>query len=301
MNTAAVVSGNRSEDIGEEIRETKRDTTPTNRIPTNRFPIHWRDVVDESDSTIIWRQENTLAIKLLGEKRGRNLIFLLTGTPLRFGISASINVAATALGCLADFKIVSNQVMISVATVIPAWILLSVSIFCDLAIVKRILFRDVVVFANLWLAVLFTIGFACILDWDTRGCANIPVYVAVLVSMSLVDAFPFHIRVATVPLLISLMSTVVFLMLCVNLGLLPDQNPNAVLYTIRGVGNIPLSVSAYGTFNDAGTALLLLNLNEIRARWPNRKKGTLRTVKVSVEGKDAPGGIDYAWVEKFVC
>lgn len=79
-----------------------------------------------------------------------------------------------------------------------------------------------------------------------------------------------------------------------NLGVFPDQSPSAALYMVTGIGKFPLSISAYGTFNDALVAPVVLNMNEIRHRWPNRKKGTMRTAMLPVEGKDEAGGVDYS-------
>lgn len=224
------------------------------------------------------------------------------GTAKRCLVFVAIQEMAIVVFVLGLFQIVGMGAFIVALVAMSAWLLMVGAACCDTKIVGRIAFRDFFVIANIWLAVLASASFGSILEWDYRGIAFIPTGMLLVVLISVQDSVQWHLRFISIFTSLLLAAALAVILVVINLGLLPGQSKTPILYTISGIGNIPLSISAYGTFNDSILALLLLALSDVRARWPNRKRGTLRTVRIQLDGKDAleRTEVDLSYLERFM-
>lgn len=242
--------------------------------------------------------------RALGEHLAKTVAGALSGTPGRMMVCmASLNVGVV-LACLGLFKLIPAPVMIADSVALSVLIAVLQSLAIDLHVAARIVLRDTFFLANIFFATLVGVGNACCLNWDYRGLCLIPLYIFSTITVSIVDACPFYVRIFAITLALNFAGTLVLNLVLLNLGVFPDQSPGATLYTIEGIGVFPIRISAYGVFNDATVALVLLNVNEIRLRWRNRARGTLRAVTVPIEGKDVDvdsgDWVDMSWMSRYV-
>jgi hypothetical protein len=256
-------------------------------------PSHIRSAVN-SDCNIEWKIDETASAKFFGIGFARGWYKFFTTTYLRITLwflTFTLCVLFEDLSQLDAFPgghLVNTWILYISQTIFILFSTPGVMSWTDYRIYKMILFRGPAGFLNFFASMLFSLGIGGLLGWQPRAWTNILHWFMVVMYTTGLDAMPSTGRaIFSIPFMIVLEFQVVFLLVVFNLGIVPNQDHNAVIFSYTLSNNVVINYSAFNMMNDGGITIAILALNELWFRFTRRKSGEIRTINIPLIGVDA--------------
>jgi hypothetical protein len=240
----------------------------------------------------LWEASKTIIVRCFGKQRGAKVAQWYFGSTRKIIVANSFINSSAVIVILGLFDWYSPVVSLVLAAVSTIIIILVIMCAVDTRIAQHSF--DLSAISYIGLSILRAVSLCIICEWKNAAVAMMVLTISTSILSTLTDSLPMNIRLrlasyngATVVIVMVLLQVIL-----VNFGVIPGQVQNAVFLVINtDAAKWPLTVSAYGVFNDSAIATIVLGLDLCMLRY--RQPGTLRILAMRFHGLDRPNDFGY--------
>ena len=248
------------------------------------LPHSWKALLDDR-GRIVWKWENTLAVRLFGRRRVRPFLRFITRTRFHANAWFGVPLICAILSTIGVFKVVPKELFIASVCIYCVWQLWRLTCTVDLIILSKVC-MNFANFATMAFVIFGQVCFGIMVDWDYRGVFWLIGVVTLAFVCMMCEAEPMWLRAQFVSAQTLGISRIAVTSILLNLLLIPDLDVRKTFAMVHLSETISVEISALGLYNQASVAVVILMCRNALGFYfsPNQ----LPSLTITLYGVDDP-------------